>query len=282
MFLDSEPNNIITLFTLTLIIFILISYFFSIYSQENKIWSFFSNDELRIDEDFLLSNFFEENSEFHIQVINYVQEPLLKANSIPLVATITLLSSGVTLHQAGRLLLKIYTRNNYIREAIWRSEFDTFKNTETLQAHFITSESKLNKTNSNLLFFRWWSLRHQLFNTHSKDFIFWMRITILLGLVFVGIQSYEYLFSIPFGINDSVFGSCFFMLTGMHGSHVLLGLLGLYICIRRFKQHQLDINNLGFITAVWYWHFVDAVWLFVFAIIYWWSGEAITGYIVVA
>ncbi|MDB5441416.1 MAG: cytochrome [Caulobacteraceae bacterium] len=101
-------------------------------------------------------------------------------------------------------------------------------------------------------------------------------LTILLGMLFTSIQAYEYHhiltakeFFNDASVNSGLYGSTFFMATGFHGFHVIVGTIFLIICLLRMmgggftpKQH------FGFEAAAWYWHFVDVVWLFLFAFIY--------------
>jgi len=97
--------------------------------------------------------------------------------------------------------------------------------------------------------------------------------TILYGAIFTVVQGYEYNVA-PFSINDSIFGSLFFVLTGFHGTHVLIGTIFLIVCFRRqIKYHFTRRHHVGFECAIWYWHFVDIVWLFLFAVIYIWGGS---------
>jgi cytochrome c oxidase subunit 3 len=94
--------------------------------------------------------------------------------------------------------------------------------------------------------------------------------TLILGFYFTFLQGFEYLIR-SFTISDTVYGSIFFIATGFHGIHVLVGSLFLFICIGRFLfKHFRILNHLGFEIAIWYWHFVDVVWLFLFSFIYWW------------
>jgi len=99
---------------------------------------------------------------------------------------------------------------------------------------------------------------------------------LLYGELFVVIQACEYSMS-PFTLSDSSLGCCFFMLTGLHGLHVLVGLRLLWLAFIRFGQgdYSYFTSHIGFETAAWYWHFVDIVWLFVFRFIYAWSGGAV-------
>jgi len=95
-------------------------------------------------------------------------------------------------------------------------------------------------------------------------------ITILLGIYFSILQAYEYL-EAPFTIADSGFSSTFYIATGFHGLHVLIGTLFLFICLyRRLNHHFSKYHHFGFEAAAWYWHFVDVVWLFLYISIYWW------------
>nr|YP_010693092.1 cytochrome c oxidase subunit III [Dacus eclipsis]WCB98273.1 cytochrome c oxidase subunit 3 [Dacus eclipsis] len=96
--------------------------------------------------------------------------------------------------------------------------------------------------------------------------------TVLLGVYFTILQAYEYI-EAPFTIADSVYGSTFFMATGFHGIHVLIGTTFLLVClIRHLNNHFSKTHHFGFEAAAWYWHFVDIVWLFLYISIYWWGG----------
>jgi len=96
--------------------------------------------------------------------------------------------------------------------------------------------------------------------------------TVLLGLIFTFIQFYEY-YTASFTIADGIYGSVFYLATGFHGFHVLIGTIFLIICFIRFwLGHFTKQHHVGFICAIWYWHFVDVVWIFLFLTIYWWGG----------
>ena len=96
--------------------------------------------------------------------------------------------------------------------------------------------------------------------------------TILLGLLFSSIQAYEYAHA-PFAFKGTNYGASFFMATGFHGFHVLIGTIFLIVClIRTYKGHFTPRQHFGFEAAAWYWHFVDVVWLFLFCAIYVWGG----------
>nr|YP_010990661.1 cytochrome c oxidase subunit III [Paravarcia deceptrix]WOW99105.1 cytochrome c oxidase subunit III [Paravarcia deceptrix] len=98
-----------------------------------------------------------------------------------------------------------------------------------------------------------------------------MILTIMLGIYFTILQKWEYSQS-SFTIADSVYGSTFFMATGFHGLHVIIGTTFLLVSLmRNMKLHFSKNNHLGFEMAAWYWHFVDVVWLFLYLSIYWWG-----------
>nr|AII02548.1 cytochrome c oxidase subunit III [Urodus decens] len=133
---------------------------------------------------------------------------------IPLLNTIILISSGITVTWAHHALME----NNY---------------TQTLQSLFLT---------------------------------------VILGIYFTILQAYEYI-EASFTIADSVYGSTFFMATGFHGLHVIIGTIFLTVClIRHFFNHFSSYHHFGFEAAAWYWHFVDVVWLFLYISIYWWGN----------
>lgn len=100
-----------------------------------------------------------------------------------------------------------------------------------------------------------------------------LTFTIILGIYFTILQAYEYLIS-SFTISDSIYGSTFFIATGFHGIHVIIGTTFLLVClIRHINNNFSKIHHFGFEAAAWYWHFVDVVWLFLFISIYWWGGN---------
>ena len=97
-------------------------------------------------------------------------------------------------------------------------------------------------------------------------------LTILLGALFTSIQAYEYAHA-PFGFGGNNYSSAFYMATGFHGFHVLVGTIFLIVClIRTYKGHFTPKQHFGFEAAAWYWHFVDVVWLFLFVVVYIWGG----------
>nr|ARH54733.1 cytochrome c oxidase subunit 3 [Trigonopterus sp. 2 AH-2016] len=116
-----------------------------------------------------------------------------------------------------------------------------------------------------------WS-HHCLMENNYYQTIFSLMITVILGFYFTALQMFEYI-EAPFTIADSVYGSTFFMTTGLHGLHVIIGSLFLFIClIRMYFNHFSSTHHFGFEAAAWYWHFVDVVWLFLYMSIYWWGG----------
>ncbi|WP_066652264.1 MULTISPECIES: cytochrome c oxidase subunit 3 [Sphingomonas] len=97
-------------------------------------------------------------------------------------------------------------------------------------------------------------------------------ITIILGAIFSTIQAYEYA-EAPFHFAGLNYGASFFMATGFHGFHVLVGTIFLAVCLARvYAGHFTPRQHFGFEAAAWYWHFVDVVWLFLFVSIYVWGG----------
>ena len=97
-------------------------------------------------------------------------------------------------------------------------------------------------------------------------------LTIILGLTFSCIQAYEYA-EAPFPFGTINYTSAFFMATGFHGFHVLVGTIFLIVnLVRVYKGHFTPTQHFGFEAAAWYWHFVDVVWLFLFIIVYVWGG----------
>jgi len=96
--------------------------------------------------------------------------------------------------------------------------------------------------------------------------------TLSLGLAFIFLQQKEY-YDIPFTIADSVFGSCFFMMTGFHGFHVLVGETFIWVCLERLDNyHFTRQHHVGLECAIWYWHFVDVIWLLLWVAVYLWGG----------
>ena len=113
---------------------------------------------------------------------------------------------------------------------------------------------------------------HALIHNDRKGLVRGLALTILLGVTFTCVQAYEYSHA-PFGFAGSIFSSTFFMATGFHGFHVLVGTIFLIVClIRAMKGDFTPKQHFGFEAAAWYWHFVDVVWLFLFTFVYVWTS----------
>ena len=114
---------------------------------------------------------------------------------------------------------------------------------------------------------------HALRENHRRRTIAFMWITVLLGATFVGVQAYEYFHAyseLNLKLTSGAYGSTFFMLTGFHGFHVIVGMLMLlFITLRLMNGHFTADRHFGFEGAAWYWHFVDVVWLGLYTLVYW-------------
>ena len=114
---------------------------------------------------------------------------------------------------------------------------------------------------------------HALRENNRGKTIAFMWLTVLLGLIFLVVQAYEYAHAysdLNLKLTSGVYGSTFFMLTGFHGFHVFVGMLMLlFITLRLQKGHFTPERHFGFEGAAWYWHFVDVVWLGLYILVYW-------------
>ncbi|OJU91758.1 MAG: cytochrome c oxidase subunit 3 [Burkholderiales bacterium 66-5] len=114
---------------------------------------------------------------------------------------------------------------------------------------------------------------HALLASNRAKTIAFMWLTVLLGFVFLCVQAYEYhhLYTeLNLKLSSGIFGSTFFMLTGFHGFHVLVGMLMLFfITLRLQSGHFTAKHHFGLEGAAWYWHFVDVVWLGLYILVYW-------------
>ena len=116
-----------------------------------------------------------------------------------------------------------------------------------------------------------WS-HHALLEDDRKSFIQGLVLTVILGACFTALQIYEYQHA-SFDFSGHIYGATFYMATGFHGFHVLVGTIFLAVCLWRGKLgHFNKDHHFGFEAAAWYWHFVDVVWLFLFAAIYIWGS----------
>lgn len=111
---------------------------------------------------------------------------------------------------------------------------------------------------------------HSIIIGNLNNSLFSLKITIFLGVLFTMFQLFEY-YQAQFSISDGIFGSTFFLTTGFHGIHVIIGSIFLIVSFQRIKNILISSEHFfGFEAAAWYWHFVDVVWLFLFTFIYWW------------
>jgi len=111
-----------------------------------------------------------------------------------------------------------------------------------------------------------------LISGNQRDTVRGLLATVLLGCAFTGFQAYEYVHA-HFGFKETVYASTFYMATGFHGFHVIIGTIFLAVCLFRAKRGDFKPNDhFGFEAAAWYWHFVDVVWLFLFVAVYWYGG----------
>lgn len=113
---------------------------------------------------------------------------------------------------------------------------------------------------------------HALLEGKNKQVVKALAYTVTLGVIFTICQAYEYSHA-AFGFGDGNYASNFYLATGFHGLHVIIGTIFLAVCMVRAMRGTLTKeNHLGFEFAAWYWHFVDVVWLFLFVSIYWWGA----------
>jgi cytochrome c oxidase subunit 3 len=113
---------------------------------------------------------------------------------------------------------------------------------------------------------------HALIENDRKGLVWGLVLTVLLGLSFTSLQAFEYAHA-TFAFKDGIYPSTFYMATGFHGAHVIIGTIFLAVCLfRALKGHFKPDHHFGFEAAAWYWHFVDVVWLFLFVCIYWWGA----------
>ncbi|MGH7100815.1 MAG: cytochrome c oxidase subunit 3 [Acetobacteraceae bacterium] len=117
---------------------------------------------------------------------------------------------------------------------------------------------------------------HCLLERDRKGLVAGLGLTVILGICFTAGQLFEYTHS-PFPFHGGVYPSVFFLATGFHGFHVIVGTCFLAVCFFRARAGQFSPErHFGFEAAAWYWHFVDVVWLFLFTCIYLWGASAVT------
>lgn len=113
---------------------------------------------------------------------------------------------------------------------------------------------------------------HAVLIRAKKHTILAFMITIIFAILFTMLQYFEYI-NAPFSISDGIYGSCFFMATGFHGAHVGIGTIAIIVTLFRvILNHFTNKHHFGLEASIWYWHFVDVVWLFLFINVYWWSN----------
>ncbi|MEL0072090.1 MAG: cytochrome c oxidase subunit 3 [Rhodobiaceae bacterium] len=110
---------------------------------------------------------------------------------------------------------------------------------------------------------------HHALQHDDREGLKWgLVLTVALGALFTCFQAYEYMHA-SFGFSGHIYGATFFMATGFHGFHVIVGTIFLLVCLlRAMAGHFSSKQHFGFEAAAWYWHFVDVVWLFLFVVIY--------------
>jgi cytochrome c oxidase subunit 3 len=109
---------------------------------------------------------------------------------------------------------------------------------------------------------------HALLEGDRKGLVWGLVLTVVLGILFTACQAYEYAHA-GFNFAGHIYGSTFFMATGFHGAHVIIGTVFLLVClVRAMNGAFTPKQHFGFEAAAWYWHFVDVVWLFLFTCIY--------------
>ncbi|SHJ15534.1 cytochrome c oxidase subunit 3 [Palleronia salina] len=117
-----------------------------------------------------------------------------------------------------------------------------------------------------------WAHHALVHENNRKDLMNGTLLAVVLGLIFTVFQAYEYSHA-AFGFSGNIYGANFFMATGFHGAHVIIGTIFLFVCYLRARAgHFTPEKHVGYEAAAWYWHFVDVVWLFLFASIYIWGS----------
>jgi cytochrome c oxidase subunit 3 len=130
---------------------------------------------------------------------------------------------------------------------------------------YLGLENKIKQTSSTI------SVSKYTIKEVSSGIAFFLVVSIILGIIFSYMQYNEYI-DASFTISDSIYGALFYVMTGFHGLHVLIGTILLFILFIRFSfKHFYFRFYFGAEAAIWYWHFVDVVWIFLFLCIYWWG-----------
>lgn len=167
---------------------------------------------------------------------------------VPFLNTLVLVTSGATLTFAHYSILECQSFLNVLDKFIL---------------------SKIFSINFNLNFIK--NLNIKISYSLITIFYFFL-ITLILAFLFIFLQFQEYV-NAPFSISDGIYGSIFFMATGFHGLHVIIGTFFLSYCFFQLMFNELTkIESISLECAIWYWHFVDVVWLFLFMTVYWWGN----------
>jgi len=186
-----------------------------------------------------------------------LEELVIDPWSVPLLNTFLLLSSGVTVtcaHHAFLFFFSVERASSGISfsNASLSFLFESFKTAVSSLQEFLVRIILLKKNGIEKLYVG----------------IELLVLTIILALIFTLLQCYEYVESL-IRISDSVYGSTFFVMTGFHGFHVIIGSTFLIVCLIRIILNQFYIkDSVGLECSIWYWHFVDVVWLFLFVSLY--------------
>jgi len=179
---------------------------------------------------------------------------------IPLLNTFLLLSSGVTVTGAHHAFLSYFEKENFVLGWRWR---DIKRYYKFRKKYFLKMRMVI----------RYFVMLKKKLTSHFFVGMECMLLTVILAMIFTLLQAYEYVES-PICMSDGAYGSTFFIMTGFHGLHVLIGTIFLIVCsIRLALNHFYFKNSVGLECAIWYWHFVDVVWLFLFVSIYMWGNS---------
>jgi len=182
-------------------------------------------------------------------------EIVLEFHKIPLLNTLLLLSSGVTVTYAHLCfnLSGDFTKPTYLGTVVSETKKDSINFDK-----FLTVDSVRNYEGYHKMTKGAWA----------------MFITLFFAALFMLLQVIEYC-EAYFNISDGVYGSTFFIMTGFHGLHVMVGTVFLVVSLRRIRQNSYFFgrHSTGLECAIWYWHFVDVVWLFLYISIYYWGNK---------
>jgi cytochrome c oxidase subunit 3 len=182
------------------------------------------------------------------------------------VHTLNVTNNGVT--EAGRELLGMVERNGITGGHFPPKPSDAFHGTFDPWGLPLVNTLILLTSGTTVT----WA-HHALLENDRKGLVWGLTLTVVLGVIFTICQAYEYMHA-GFSFGGNLYGGVFFMATGFHGFHVIIGTIFLAVCLfRALAGHFTPKQHFGFEAAAWYWHFVDVVWLFLFLCIYvWFAG----------